>query len=77
MTNISDIQLKQSLSDMERSQVRCEEYKILRAYSSHFLATLEDDLKQLTINDQNISPIETGLERMNELERKEQKGREN
>eukprot|EP01040_Poterioochromonas_malhamensis_P011193 gene11193-12194_t len=64
VTNISDIQLKQSLADMERSQVSCKfNVKNTRLYDLspvHFLATLEDDLKQLTINHQNISPTETG-----------------
>ncbi len=64
VTNISDIQLEQSLADMERTQVSCKfNVKNTRLYDLspvHFLATLEDDLKQLTINDQNISPTETG-----------------
>eukprot|EP01040_Poterioochromonas_malhamensis_P014009 gene14009-15476_t len=64
VTNISDIQLEQSLADMERTQVSCKfnvkNTKLYELTPVHFLATLEDDLKQLTINDQNISPTETG-----------------
>eukprot|EP01040_Poterioochromonas_malhamensis_P014007 gene14007-15473_t len=62
VTEISDIQLKQSVADMERTEICCKfNVKNTRLYDLtplHFLATLEDDLQKLTINDQNTSPTE-------------------
>ncbi len=62
VTEISDIQLKQSVADMERTEICCKfNVKNTRLYELtpvHFLATLEDDLQKLTINDQNTSSAE-------------------